>query len=73
MTPLISSSPISCVELWKDRAQEPGQKIRGLFYGHSADRWLLDFQREEKREPRTPLPTWLLMTLRPTPQEPAPA
>lgn len=44
MTPLISSSPISCVELWKDKAQEPGQAIRGLLQGGGTDRWLLDFQ-----------------------------
>lgn len=27
MTPLISSSPISCVELWKDIGQQPDQVI----------------------------------------------
>lgn len=30
MTPLTSSSPISCVELCKDNAQPPGGDVRGL-------------------------------------------
>lgn len=72
MTPLISSSPISCVELWKDRAHQPGQGIRDLMQGEGTDKWLLDLQCEVNGEPRTALPTMLLLNKRTPPQEPAP-